>query len=183
MALHFNKQLSGSLLSCFCSHSRVLSSLVQWRLMSGTGNGSSRSSESPGPGRPRSGSDKEKSILQLFGSDYNLADNVSRFLNSLDISIAGLKGFVKSSRQENLVLNQAYLPDRPRVLGPDLAAAHFVAFRGGRIRFRGVDGWFARLDDGGVGFPRVRDPNFIVEALDCSKMDIIYEGFQNMSEL
>ena len=78
-----------------------------------------------------------------------------------------------------------YLPQRAKMLGSDLAAAHFVAFRGGKVKFQGQDEWHAmeKNSDELPTLPRFYDPNWKTEALDCAGMKLVYEGLPNMSIL
>ena len=105
------------------------------------------------------------------------------FFVSLDFSISGIRKFLKASEEQTHDNNQAYLPQRSQVLGTSLAAAHFVTFRGGRVRFQGKTEW-VKLDKktNSVDLPGMYDANYITEALDCSKMTLLYEGLENISK-
>lgn len=68
------------------------------------------------------------------------------------------------------------------MLGADLAAAHFIAFRDGKVKFQGSDQWHVRKprSDDLPTLPKFYDPSWRTEALDCSGMTLVYEGLPNI---
>lgn len=90
------------------------------------------------------------------------------------------------------------------MLGPDLAAAHFIVHRNGAVKFLGDERWYQKdrgwfTDD--YKLPAKRDgmrkicsyflimfiasffPDLFIEAIDASKMALVWEGFDNLCEL
>ena len=122
------------------------------------------------------------SALQLFSSEYNIGINVITLLNSIQFTPYGLKHFWSERKWSRLLMSQAYVPERAAFLGPELAAAHFVCFRGGKVRFHSQPDWVVKdpEDDYMANLPRFFDPSYKMEALDCSKMTLVYEGLQNI---
>lgn len=65
-------------------------------------------------------------------------------------------------------------------MGFDLAAAHFVVHRGGKIRFRNSVEWVQQNEDGEYELSPHFIPNVFVEAIDASGIDLLYEGLGSM---
>merc|ERR1719348_2063344 len=85
--------------------------------------------------------------------------------------------------QRALVQSQVFVPSRLTSLGPDLAAAHFLCFRGCRVRFKGHTHWTEMQKDGTLDIPAVYVPGWHVEAIDACSSMLVYEGFQNLKNL
>ncbi|RUS87645.1 hypothetical protein EGW08_004568 [Elysia chlorotica] len=80
--------------------------------------------------------------------------------------------------------DQRYLEDRTRVLGPELAAAHFIVARGGAVKFVGRDHWFVKDANGNYSLPRKNVENLFVEAIDASNIpNITYVAFDILGHL
>lgn len=69
------------------------------------------------------------------------------------------------------------------MLGNELAAAHFIVYRNGAVKFFGDDKWIRADSFGNYSLPVHYDGSKVVEALDCSKMELYYEGFSNLRDL
>lgn len=126
---------------------------------------------------------ERKTFLQLFGNDYNLAVNVISFMNAVKFTPYGLKKAWKDIGDQMLHISQKYVPERAQFLGPELATAHFVCYRGGKVKFYNRANWFSKDPDSEEveNLPRFFNSDYKVEAVDCSKMELIYEGLENMS--
>jgi len=81
-----------------------------------------------------------------------------------------------------IVEGQLFLPSRLKALGPDLAAAHFLCFRGCRVRFKGHSHW-TQVENGELDIPAVYVPGWYIEAIDASSSKLVYEGLQNLRNL
>ncbi|XP_011254274.1 distal membrane-arm assembly complex protein 2 [Camponotus floridanus] len=79
--------------------------------------------------------------------------------------------------------NQRFIPERHEVLGTDLAAAHFIVFRGGRVKFKGNTYWVKKDEKGSYDLPNIYDHHYILEAVDASKVNLYYEGLSNLCGL
>jgi len=108
-----------------------------------------------------------------------------RLLN-YDWSMKSIYNWFKSKRVEFHKYNQRYMTDRVKALGSDIAAAHFVVYRGGAIRFRGQDQfiqWTNKKEEYYVNLPETYDPNYFVEAIDVSNIMLYYQGIENFKNL
>ncbi|XP_051162264.1 distal membrane-arm assembly complex protein 2 [Leptopilina boulardi] len=79
--------------------------------------------------------------------------------------------------------NQKYIPERLNILGSDLAVAHFLIHRGGKVKFRNNDNWFEMINNKPPNLPAKFDPKYIISAVDCSNMKLYYEGLLNFENL
>jgi len=82
-----------------------------------------------------------------------------------------------------LVQSQEFIRERLLVLGPDLAAAHFLCHSNCRVRFRGHKEWTELTGNGVLDIPATYVQGWHVEAIDCSSSRLVYEGLQNMRNL
>lgn len=87
-----------------------------------------------------------------------------RLQRSYDTSTAGIRRWWQRLQKENVVKRQKFIPLRHGILGPDLAAGHFVTHRGGRVKFVGHAEWFT--DD--EVLPKRFDENYLIERMDCT---------------
>lgn len=79
---------------------------------------------------------------------------------------------------------QSFIEERHEILGNDLAAAHFVVFRGGKVKFVGGP-WTKMKDEVTMTstVPNHFDPSFVLEAIDCEGVELYWEGLENMRRL
>lgn len=73
-------------------------------------------------------------------------------------------------------------PDRVATLGFDLAAAHFIVHRGGKVRFKGAQGWVEQDEDGLYNLARIFQPGVYVEEIDTRGVNLVYEGLESISK-
>lgn len=109
----------------------------------------------------------------------------SRLL-TYDWSIKSMFNWYKRKRMEYYKYNQKYLSERVKVLGSDLAAAHFVIYRGGAVRFRGHNEfirWTNKREEYNENLPNVYDPKYFIEAIDVSNLNLYYQGLENLNNL
>jgi len=109
----------------------------------------------------------------------------SRLLN-YDWSIKSIYNWMRLKRIEYHKYSQRYIVDRVKALGSDIAAAHFVVYRGGAIRFRGQDEfikWTNKKEEYHNNLPITYDPNYFIEAIDVSNIIIYYQGLENFKNL
>jgi len=83
---------------------------------------------------------------------------------------------------EARILGQRFMEERHQMLGFDLAAAHFLIARGGRVRLKGSRDWLT-LQEGVVPLPGYYTHGYRVEGLDASGTEIVYEGLENFIKL
>ena len=67
--------------------------------------------------------------------------------------------------------------------GNDLAAAHFIVYRDGRIRFEGQTNWIAKDKNANYDLPELFDGAYRLQDIDCSNMEIYFEGLLNLTGL
>lgn len=78
---------------------------------------------------------------------------------------------------------QQFIPERHQILGNDLAAAHFLTHRGGRVRFCGHQEWIVANKGEDSSLPNKFVSGMFVEAIDCEGMNLYYEGLENVRRL
>lgn len=107
-------------------------------------------------------------------------------LMNYDWTIKGIYSWYQRKRVEFRKYNQRYVADRVKALGSDLAAAHFVVYRGGAIRFRGQENfirWTNKKEEYYANLPETYEPNYYVEAIDVSGLTLYYQGIENFKNL
>ena len=82
-------------------------------------------------------------------------------------------------------MEQMFIPERHEILGNDLATAHFVVARGGKVRFQGSNEWlkFNEEEDMMPDMPNRYVHGMFLEAVDCEGMNLYYEGLENLRRL
>lgn len=127
-----------------------------------------------------------KTMFASFGNKKSSPPDLSR-LNPKNFSIHGFKTWLHKKQREKLCFEQRYILERHRSLGNDLAAAHFLVFRGGAVRFVGQNEWIkdddSKQEEYDDKLPNKFEPLLYVEALDFSKCPIVYEGLVNIKGL
>lgn len=80
---------------------------------------------------------------------------------------------------------QQFIPERHEILGNDLAAAHFLLFRKGKVKFCGHSEWLEMNseEDVKVPLPNKYNPHYELEAIKCDGMELYYEGLENLRRL
>ncbi|CAG7718465.1 unnamed protein product [Allacma fusca] len=127
---------------------------------------------------------------------YNMTDQIAFMQQDLDFRIPAIKRYFAKVNEEWEIKLQKYNAQRNAVLGDDLAAAHFIVFRKGRVKFVGQDNWVDKyrtdqeqeeneLDLPDMQFdlcvlPTAYDPNYLVEAIDATNIPLRYEGLDNL---
>lgn len=75
-----------------------------------------------------------------------------------------------------------YNAERIRLLGPEIAAAHLILARRGRVKFHGVDRWYSKGDGNLDTVPGRFLDGVKVDTIDATGTDILYEGFEYFCE-
>lgn len=78
---------------------------------------------------------------------------------------------------------QQFIQERHDILGNDLAAAHFLVFRKGKVKFAGQREWIKMDEEDNYNLPANLVPDLYLEAIDCEGMKIYYEGLENLRRL
>lgn len=100
-----------------------------------------------------------------------------------DFSLINVVKWLKYHKTEFTKCSQSFDPERHEILGADLATAHFLVYRGGRVRFKGNSYWTERDEKGSYQLPNTYDPYYIIEAVDVNGFDMYYEGLSNLCGL
>ena len=100
-----------------------------------------------------------------------------------DFSIANVKSTLNKWMVEYKIENQKYIPERLNILGTDLGAAHFLLYRNGKVKFKGMDEWLILNEKEDINLPRTYDPTYILTAVDCTGLELYYEGLMNFENL
>uniref|UniRef100_A0A1L8E048 Putative atp synthase subunit s-like protein n=1 Tax=Nyssomyia neivai TaxID=330878 RepID=A0A1L8E048_9DIPT len=120
----------------------------------------------------------------LFAPENENADFITMMQQPWDLSVTGMKRWYARKKERINRITQSYIPERHDMLGSDLAAAHFIVFRGGRVKFVGSKEWIKMEKDSiDCNLPKFYDLKYKVEALDCSQMLLYYEGLENLRRL
>lgn len=121
----------------------------------------------------------------LFSSNTNYGIKVIEVMNAIKFTPYGIRQTWDLFQEDKLLRSQIYIKERAEFLGPELATAHFLCFRGGKVRFHGQEDWITQDPDSDMltSLPKFYVESYKVEAADCSKMTLIYEGLENMKNM
>lgn len=101
--------------------------------------------------------------------------------NDTDFNLSNIAKWFKHQKTEYAKTSQSFDPLRHEILGADLATAHFLIHRGGRVKFKANTYWTDR--DKKDSLPNTYNPNYILEAVDVNGFDLYYEGLSNLCGL
>lgn len=73
--------------------------------------------------------------LGMFKSDVDKAQRMQDIAKPIDWSVRGLREQHERKMKAHTILSQSFIHERHRILGNDLAAAHFIMSRGGQVRY------------------------------------------------
>ncbi|CAH0547806.1 unnamed protein product [Brassicogethes aeneus] len=119
-------------------------------------------------------------MLRTFYTEDNKRSWLQIMQTKIDLSPAKIKNWWAEKKEVEQKYLQSYLPERNQRLGNELAAAHFLVFRGGAVKFHGQDKWIK--GDSEI-LPNKYDSTLILQGIDCSDMPIHYEGLVNLRAL
>ncbi|XP_071534717.1 uncharacterized protein [Panulirus ornatus] len=114
-----------------------------------------------------------------FRKGYTLS-LVHALQKGIDIRPSAIVNWYRNFKHRVNLVDQSYRKERVATLGFDLAAAHFLVYRGGKVRFRNAQEWCQKDEDGEYDLLRHYTPDVFVEALDASEVNLLYEGLENM---
>ncbi|GAB6024461.1 hypothetical protein CHUAL_009620 [Chamberlinius hualienensis] len=100
-----------------------------------------------------------------------------------DFSWKGYKKWMKQKLEKAAEQDQRFIQQRLDILGPDLAAAHFIVHRGGAVKFKDTSMWIRKNDAGTYVLPRKYIPRLFIEAVDLFGVPIIHTGLRNLEDL
>jgi len=76
-----------------------------------------------------------------------------------------------------------YIPERHQYLGPDLATAHFIVFRGGSVKFHKGKKWVKKNEEDEYDLPDKKVEGLHLKAIDASGMNLHYVALDNLVHL
>ena len=120
------------------------------------------------------------SKLKLFSNTEQTSDYIIMMQKPIDLSPSSIKNWWRKRKERIERHMQQYVPERLQILGPDLAAAHFLLYRGGSVKFSQNTGWLRANEDGEFNLPNKFHPGYQVEGLRCDNMTLYYEGLENL---
>lgn len=123
------------------------------------------------------------SFLRAFYTEESNASLLKMLQTPINLSPSAIKAWWRRKQEEKNIIMQTYLPQRSQKLGSELAAAHFIVYRGGAIKFYGENRWIKADEFGNYSLPGHFDSTKILEGIDCSGMRIHYEGLSNLRDL
>lgn len=124
-----------------------------------------------------------KSFLEDDDPSKTKESFFARFSQPVDFSPSSIKRWFKLNMEKKERYLQQFIPERHMILGNDLAAAHFLVYRGGRIRFVDEPNWVKMDRDGNYNLPNKYVHGLFVEDIDCEGTKLFYEGLENFRRL
>lgn len=106
-----------------------------------------------------------------------------RLQQPISMKPTDLKKWWHQSREKQERFLQQYIPDRHKILGNDLAAAHFLVYRGGKVKIAESDKWIVQTEEDEVPLPDRYVHGMFIESIDCEGVEIYYEGLENFRRL
>lgn len=120
------------------------------------------------------------SKLKLFSNSEQTSDFIVMMQRPIDLSPKNMKQWW-GKRQERIERHmQQFIPERHKILGPELASAHFILYRGGAVKFLNDPTWHRASEDGEFNLPNKFNATYKVEAIRCDNMQLYYEGLENL---
>nr|XP_037274134.1 distal membrane-arm assembly complex protein 2-like isoform X2 [Rhipicephalus microplus] len=130
------------------------------------------------------GTDSKPGPLESVGSMFKgIGVDFAATLHNIPAYFTERAVFERKLRRERMrrLSSQKFFPERHGILGPDLAAASFLIFRGALIKFHDKDEWYKKTEDDETGLPLRQEPGWVVEAIDASNAELYYEGLDNLT--
>lgn len=123
------------------------------------------------------------SKLKVFENSEQTSDYITMMQKPIDLSPSAIKEWWRKRNERIEKHMQMYVQERHEILGPELAAAHFILYRGGAVKFLHERDWMRANDEGEFNLPNKYHPAYHVEGLRCDNMTLYYEGIENLLNL
>ncbi|KRZ16986.1 Protein disulfide-isomerase [Trichinella pseudospiralis] len=117
-------------------------------------------------------------VAEKGGISFETVQKFSKY-RYLDLSPSTIRQYYRYENLISLQYDQRFLPERHLLLGPDLAAAHFIVHRGGAVKFFNDSRWHRVNSKGEYVLPGRKLP----EGIDASNMALMFEGLSNLVNL
>lgn len=109
--------------------------------------------------------------------------NLMAYLHRENTTLEEVKASYRWKVERKIREKQRLIPDRHKILGPDIAVAHFITWVGGKVKFHGRDVWLTFKSIAQNEIPSTFVPKLYLEAIDASDTPLSYEGFDNFTFL
>lgn len=123
------------------------------------------------------------SFLRTFYSEDSNTRIIKIFQTPINLSPSAIKKWWANKQEFKNIWMQQYIPERNQMLGNELAAAHFIVHRGGAVKFFADDKWIKADQFNQYSLPKHYEEDKILQGIDCSGMDLYYEGLVNLRDL
>lgn len=123
---------------------------------------------------------ENRSKLKLFANEEQTSDFLVWMQKPISLDPRDWKKSFQHLLEKREEASQEFIPQRYELLGPDLAASHFILYRGGSVKFKHSNEWFKANKDGDFDLPNKYDPLYKVEAIKCDNMKLYYAGLNNL---
>lgn len=123
------------------------------------------------------------STLRTFYSEDNNVNFMKFIQTPINLSPSAIKKWWLRRKREQTIALQQYLPERNRILGNELAAAHFIVYRAGSVKFYGDNKWIKANQFNEYSLPAHYEADKVLQAIDCGNMELYYEGLVNLRDL
>ncbi|XP_060520663.1 distal membrane-arm assembly complex protein 2 [Cylas formicarius] len=122
-------------------------------------------------------------MLRAIYSEHNNREIMQTLQQPINLSPSAIKKWWMEKKDYSGRFMQQYIPERHRILGTELAAAHFLLYRGGAVKFHGQKEWLKGDDNEYFNLPRHYTDNMYLEGIDCEDVNLYYEGLVNFRGL
>lgn len=123
------------------------------------------------------------SMLRTFYSEDNNSYVLKFLQQPINLTPAAIKNWWMKREEKKKIMLQQYIPERNQILGNELAAAHFIVYREGLVKFFGEESWVKKNELGEYSLPKHYQDNMFLQAIDCTDMELYYEGLVNLRDL
>ncbi|KAG5891697.1 hypothetical protein JTB14_021167 [Gonioctena quinquepunctata] len=123
------------------------------------------------------------SFLRTFYKEDNNRSLLQKLQAPIDLSPSTIKKWWAKKKEQRDIIFQSYIPERNQVLGNELATAHFIVHRGGSVKFFNEDKWIKANEHNEYSLPRFYEEGMVLQAIDCTDMNLYYEGLVNLKDL
>ncbi|XP_055856641.1 distal membrane-arm assembly complex protein 2 [Episyrphus balteatus] len=120
------------------------------------------------------------SKLKSFADMEQTADYITMMQKPINLRPSAVKAWWERRKERTERFLQQYVSERHEQLGNELAAAHFIIFRGGSVKFLHEKEWKKSDEEGEYNLPTKFHPAWKVEAIKCDYMTLYYEGLENI---
>ncbi|KAJ8948673.1 hypothetical protein NQ318_004461 [Aromia moschata] len=123
------------------------------------------------------------SVLRTFYKEDSKRSMLQVLQMPIDLSPSNVRKWLEEKKEYKEIVMQSYIPERHQILGSELATAHFIVYRGGAVKFHGDDKWIKANEYNEYSLPSRYVEGKYLEAIDCTDMNLYYEGLVNMRDL